>query len=217
MSKSRKGGRAKQAGAREPNGRLQRNVADDGTPELRLRKIVATGDERLPLTPLGILYGRRLITVEQYEAAARFRALHLAVFVDAPKAPLPLMAKLPSNPGPWDADDAAERQARGAETWESKRDRYNEIRDRLSAEQLATVQVLVIHEETGTDTGLFCELVLRNITMAAMLDPKGVRAPGAMRRRVDEIRGAVDRLGGERKAAWSEMSESQQMATMNYT
>ena len=174
MARSRKGGPQKKQGEREANGRLQRNVTDEGTPELRARKAIIARDASMEITPLGILAGRKLITIEQYQAAARFRALYLGVFrskpiveadalptgignrflMAAPQSPLPLTAKLASGPGPWDADDAADRQERAAESWESRRDRYNTIRNGLTLAQWDIVRGIVVHDDYGSvDTG----------------------------------------------------------------
>jgi hypothetical protein len=208
MARSRKGGRKKQDGPREANGRLQRGILDQGTDELRVRKLAVTGSDRLELTPLGILMGRGLITVEQFDAAAKFRALHLSVFRDAPRAPLPMMAKLPSDPSQWD-----EPIVRSAESDEDKRDRWHRIHDNLTLPQWELVQALVIHEEfSGVSVSLFTELVARNISGFAMLDPHERRASRETVMRVQAIRNTLDRLQPPARVRWTELSESQRNA-----
>jgi len=48
---------------------------DRGTPELRHRRLAATGDSDLPDDLLGILYGHGVIDPEQYTASREFAAL----------------------------------------------------------------------------------------------------------------------------------------------
>ena len=67
--KARKGGFAKKEGTREKNGRLQRNTPDPGTPELKAKKVSLLRNDRLEISPLGILAGHSLITEEMYRSA----------------------------------------------------------------------------------------------------------------------------------------------------
>ncbi|MGI4808529.1 MAG: hypothetical protein ACRYF2_10530 [Janthinobacterium lividum] len=242
MVRVRKGGRPRQDGGREPNGRLLRYPSgdlkpqlDEGTPELTARKAIIARDASMEITPLGILAGRRLITIEQYRAAARFRALYLGMFrskpvvssdmlptgignrflMAAPQSPLPLMAKLPSGPGPWDADDAADRQDRAAKSWEARRDRYNAIHDGLTLDQWSIVRGIVVHDEFAAgDTAVFSNILSHNVTGPDMLYQSGTKAPAAVRRCIEAISNALDRLNGPQQRRWSGLSDAQRAAMM---
>lgn len=140
--KARKGGRPKQEGAREKNGRLQRSIPDPGTDELKHRKISLLRTDRMEITPLGILAGHHLITEEMYRSADRYRTLFFSGHPDPdrPVAPLPYLAKLPSAASDLDAPNT-----KSPELYLRKR--FNDLRDKLTNDQQEIVHTLAVYGE----------------------------------------------------------------------
>ncbi len=141
--KSRKGGRPKKEGPREPNGKPQRNIHDTGTPELKARKVSLLRSDRLEISPLGILAGHGLITDAMYGAADRYRTMFYAGHPDSdrPTAPLPFLAKLTNDPSSLDIprrEPSDELYVRG---------RFIEMREKLTNEQQEIVHTLAIYGE----------------------------------------------------------------------
>ena len=140
--KARKGGRPKKEGLREPNGKPQRNIPDTGTPEVKARKISLTRNDRMEITPLGILAGHRLITEEMYRAADRYRTLFFSGHpdTDRPVAPLPYLAKLQSAASDLDVPikKSDELYLRG---------QFNKLCDKLTDSQHEIVHTLTVYGE----------------------------------------------------------------------
>ncbi len=140
--KPRNGGRPKKEGAREPNGRLQRNVTDRGTEESKHRKLSIMRTTSFELTPLGILAGHGLITEDMYRAADQYRTLFFSGHPDSdrPVAPLPFLAKLPSAVSDLDAPHGKVDEL-------YLRKRFNDLRDKLTADQQEIVHTMAIYGE----------------------------------------------------------------------
>ena len=139
--KARKGGFPKKEGARDNRGRLQ-HAPDPGTPEIKARKISLTRNDRMEITPLGILAGHRLITEEMYRSADRYRTLFFSGHpdTDRPVAPLPYLAKLPSA-----ASDLDVPVKKSDELY--LRGQFNKLREKLTDDQQEIVHTLTIYAE----------------------------------------------------------------------
>ena len=142
-ARSRKGGRPRKEGARQPNGQPSRATNDTGTPELKARKVSLLRTDRHEISPLGILAGHGLITDAMYGAADRYRTLFYSGHpdTDRPKAPLPFLAKLPSATSDLDLP----RRAPSDEL--HMRGRFNDLRASLTNEQQEIVHTLAIYGE----------------------------------------------------------------------
>lgn len=122
-----------------------------GTDEIRWRKDIAAGNDTFEqvaergfkarsqkpeqrddtdLSPIGILLACQLITDRQHGLAVQFLALHGQVFAAAPRLRgNSIFQGLPSAPSNLDVPKTPMHEV---EEWESRRDRYNQVRGSLS-------------------------------------------------------------------------------------